>query len=60
MLYRSALAGKRMLILLDGVLDAAQVRPLLPGSPTCLTLVAGRTALTPLVVTEGARPLPPA
>lgn len=60
MLYRSALAGKQMVIVLDGALDAAQVRPLLPGSPTCLTLVSGRKALIPLAVTEGARPLPPA
>jgi DNA-binding SARP family transcriptional activator len=58
MLYRSALAGKRMVIVLDGARDAAQVRPLLPGSPTCLTLVSGRTALIPLAVTEGARRLP--
>ncbi|HZM81258.1 MAG TPA: AfsR/SARP family transcriptional regulator [Candidatus Limnocylindrales bacterium] len=58
MLYRSALAGKRMVIVLDGARDAAQVRPLLPGSPTCLTLVSGRSALTPLAVTEGARQLP--
>jgi DNA-binding SARP family transcriptional activator len=60
MLYRSALARKRMVILLEGARDAAQVRPLLPGSPTCLTLVTGATTLVPLVVTEGARPLPPA
>lgn len=60
MLYRSALAGRRMVIVLDGARDAAQVRPLLPGSPTCLTLVSGQTPLTPLVVTEGARPLPSA
>jgi len=58
MLYRSALAGKRMVILLDAARDAAQVRPLLPGTPTCLTLVNGRSTLTPLIVTEGARPLP--
>lgn len=60
MLYRSALAGKRMMIMIEGARDAAQVRPLLPGSPTCLTLVTGQATLTPLVVTEGARPLPPA
>lgn len=60
MLYRSALAGKQMVIVLEGARDAAQVRPLLPGSPTCLTLVTGQATLTPLVVTEGARPLPPA
>ncbi|MET9553751.1 BTAD domain-containing putative transcriptional regulator [Streptomyces sp. NPDC006645] len=57
LLYRTLLARRRMLILLDNARDAEHVRPLLPGSASCLVIVTSRNQLTSLIAGEGARPL---
>jgi tetratricopeptide (TPR) repeat protein len=53
-LYRSLLAGRRMLVVLDNARDAEQVRDLLPSSPGCLAIVTSRTQLTALAATHDA------
>jgi DNA-binding SARP family transcriptional activator len=54
-LYRTLLTGRRVLIVLDNASEAAQVRPLLPGSPGCMVVITSRGPLTPLAAGYGAR-----
>jgi len=56
-LYRSLLADRRVLILLDNANTAEQVRPLLPGSRHCLVLITSRANLSGLAVAEAASQL---
>ncbi|MBR7834855.1 helix-turn-helix domain-containing protein [Actinospica durhamensis] len=55
--YRSRLAGKRVLIVLDNAASAEQVRPLLPSGPGSLAVVTSRHRLGGLVAREAARVL---
>ncbi|KAB1140838.1 tetratricopeptide repeat protein [Streptomyces luteolifulvus] len=55
--YRTQLAGRQVLLLLDNARDAQQVRPLLPANPGCMVIVTSRNRLSSLIATDGARPV---
>jgi len=55
--YRAALAGQRILLILDNARDSAHVRSLLSGSSECLTIVTSRNMLASLVALDGAFPI---
>ncbi|MEU0885408.1 BTAD domain-containing putative transcriptional regulator [Lentzea sp. NPDC005914] len=56
-LYRSVLAQRRMLVLLDNAVSEDQVRPLLPGSPGCVVVVTSRNDLRGLMAVDDAHRL---
>jgi tetratricopeptide (TPR) repeat protein len=56
-IYRSQLSGRRVLVVLDNAVSAEQVRPLLPGTASCLAVITSRNRLSGLVAVDGAQRL---
>ncbi|MGW5445349.1 NB-ARC domain-containing protein [Streptomyces asiaticus] len=56
-LFRTVMADRHVLVVLDNAVDSQQVKPLLVGAPSCAAIVTSRRRLTGLGVTTGARRL---
>lgn len=56
-LLRTRMAGRRLLLVFDNVRDAGQIRPLLPGHPSCVAVITSRNRLASLVAIEDAQVL---
>ncbi len=55
--YRSLLADRAIMVVLDNAADAEQVRPLIPGSEHCVIVVTSRSSLPGLVASDAANAL---
>lgn len=53
-LFRSVLAARHVLVVLDNAATAGDIRPLLPGSSNCLVAITSRARMSGLVIREGA------